>query len=329
MRVGPIGAIPALLRTHAQEKPEQILAEVGIDLSLFKDPENTISFVKAGQLLNLCSKRTGIPHFGLLVGQQIGTDSLGQLSLLAMYSKDAGTALRSMILHLCIHDRGAIPTLTTSNGIAKMGYAIYQPVQEGAKQICDIGIANICNVMRSLCGKTWVPDAVFFSHSKPDNVHPYQSFFRAPLQFDADETALTFPDRWLQQTIPSADAQQYRIYMEQLATIKTNMKFNLQDELRLAMRPLLVSGSCKTEHLAQILSMHPRTLNRRLKQNGTTLRTLVGETRHEIAKQMLTDSSMSIIEISTLLGYAEASVFTRAFRRWSGTTPTTWRSQYS
>ena len=106
VRVGPIGAIPVLLRTHAQETPEQILAEVEIDLSLFEDPDNTISYVRVGQLLNLCSKRTGIPHFGLLVGQQAGPDSLGQLGMLAVYSPDAETALRSMILHLCIHDRG-------------------------------------------------------------------------------------------------------------------------------------------------------------------------------------------------------------------------------
>ena len=211
--------------------------------------------------------------------------------------------------------------------MAKMGYAIYQPMQEGVSQICDTAIANICNVMRSLCGETWTPDAVYFSHAKPDDVSPYESFFRAPLQFDADETALTFPVRWLQQSIPSADAQQYRMYMDRLVTIETSMKFNLQDELRSAMRPLLVSGSCTTEHIAQIFSMHPRTLNRRLKRDGTTLRTLVGETRNEIAKQMLMDSSMSILQISTLLGYADASIFTRAFRRWSGTTPSAWRTQ--
>jgi AraC-like DNA-binding protein len=76
-----------------------------------------------------------------------------------------------------------------------------------------------------------------------------------------------------------------------------------------------------------MLSLHPRTLNRRLEDCGTTLRHIIGEIRYEIAKQLLADSNMSVIAISTLLGYADASVFTRAFRRWSGMTPTAWRMQ--
>lgn len=76
VRVGPIAAIPALLEEHARETPEQILAEVGIDLALFDDPENSISFAKIGQLFKLCVERTGLPHFGLLVGQNTGSNVL-------------------------------------------------------------------------------------------------------------------------------------------------------------------------------------------------------------------------------------------------------------
>ena len=328
VRVGPISAIPALLREHARETPEQILAEVGIDLTLFEDPENSISFAKIGQLFKLCVKHTGLQHFGLLVGQHAGSNVLGRLGEFAIHSPDVGSALNNMILHLCIHDRGAIPTLTTSNDTAILGYAIYQPMQGGASQVCMAAMAINCNIMRALCGEAWSPSQVLFTQAQPDDIHPHTSFFNAKLIFNSDVNALVFPDRWLHKSIPGADAQQYRALVKEMTTIKSKVDINLLEQIRAILHPLIVSGNCSEMHLAKILSMHPRKLNRRLKEQETTFRSLVADTRYEISKQLLADSSISILRISTILGYTDASIFTRAFRRWSGMAPTTWRSKY-
>ena len=327
VRVGPITAIPDLLRAHARETPEQILAEVDIDLTLFDNTENTISYVKAGQLFKLCAKHTGIPHFGLLVGQHAGPDSLGRLSAFAIHSPNAGSALHNMILHLCIHDRGGIPTLTTNNGTATMGFAIYQAMQGGASQVCMCSMAIICNTMRALCGETWAPSQVLFTHSQPDDIKPYTSLFNAELIFNSDMNALIFPDRWLQKSIPGADPQQYRALVEELTTIKSHVNIDILEQVRSLMHPLIVSGKCSETHLAQVLSIHPRTLNRRLKERETTFRSLIADTRYEISKQLLAESKTSILGISIILGYTDASVFTRAFRRWSGESPKAWRTE--
>ena len=71
--------------------------------------------------------------------------------------------------------------------------------------------------------------------------------------------------------------------------------------------------------------MHRRTLNRQLNAVGTTFREVLDEIRFEIARQLLEDSAMEIIHIASFLGYSNASAFTRAFRRWSSTTPANWR----
>ena len=71
--------------------------------------------------------------------------------------------------------------------------------------------------------------------------------------------------------------------------------------------------------------MHSRTLNRRLNAFGTRFQALVDEIRFEIARQMLEDSRREVGQIAMTLDYADASAFTRAFRRWSGTTPAEWR----
>jgi AraC-like DNA-binding protein len=75
--------------------------------------------------------------------------------------------------------------------------------------------------------------------------------------------------------------------------------------------------------------MHSRTLSRRLSAFSTNFQALVDEGRFEIARQMLEDSAMEVSQIAASLDYADASAFTRAFRRWSGTTPALWRAKRS
>ena len=72
--------------------------------------------------------------------------------------------------------------------------------------------------------------------------------------------------------------------------------------------------------------MHSRTLSRRLHASGTSFQELVDEGRFEIARQTLEDSVMPVRQIAAMLDYADASAFTRAFRRWSDTTPAQWRA---
>jgi AraC-like DNA-binding protein len=72
----------------------------------------------------------------------------------------------------------------------------------------------------------------------------------------------------------------------------------------------------------------PRTLNRRLSAEGTRFRTAANEIRFEIARQLVADTTFSFGQVAAVLDYSEASAFTRAFRRWSGQTPTTWRAKY-
>jgi AraC-like DNA-binding protein len=73
--------------------------------------------------------------------------------------------------------------------------------------------------------------------------------------------------------------------------------------------------------------MTRRTLTRRLSAFDTGFQPLVDEIRFEVARQMLEDTKMEILEISALMGYAGPNAFTRAFRRWSGTTPAKWRTK--
>ena len=74
--------------------------------------------------------------------------------------------------------------------------------------------------------------------------------------------------------------------------------------------------------------MHSSTLARRLKPYGVGFRELVDECRYEVAREMLANSGLDVSHIAAMLDYADASAFTRAFKRWSGMTPARWRSKH-
>ena len=92
--------------------------------------------------------------------------------------------------------------------------------------------------------------------------------------------------------------------------------------LRWARRAIPSAATC----FAGLLAMHRRTLSRRLEGSGMGYRAVANEIRFEIARQLLEDTEVSLGQIAAALCYSEASAFTRAFRGWSGLTPSAWRS---
>ena len=100
------------------------------------------------------------------------------------------------------------------------------------------------------------------------------------------------------------------------------------DVLRRLLRTELLRGECSVADLAEQCMIHRRTLSRRLRAEGTAFRRLSDEVRFEIACRLLLNPRMTLAQIATTLGFSEASAFTRAFRRWSGQTPTAWRAAH-
>jgi len=324
LRIGATMALPAVLRSLGVE-PAEMLAEVGLAPDLFDDPDNRISYAARSHLFAHCVARTGCQHLGLLVGQQNDLQSLGLVGLLAKYSPDVQTALRSLVNFLHLHVRGAATSLETSPDSASLSYEIYQSGVEATDQIGDGALATIFNMMRTLCGPEWKPSEVRFAHRRPDDVQPFRSFFRAPLAFDAERNEVVFAADWLNHRLPLADPELRRLLLKQIDALENKHGDDLPGQVRSVLRSALLAGHARSDQVAALFSIHSRTLNRRLNAFGTSFQMLVDEIRFEIARQMLEDSRMDINQIAMTLDYADASAFTRAFRRWSGTTPAQWR----
>lgn len=325
VRISSFVRLPVVLRSLGVDAG-RLLAEAGVEPALFDDPDNVIGFATRSRLLDHCVARTGCQHLGLLIGQQGQIQDLGLVGLLAKYSPDAGAALHALVRHFHLHARGVSLNLAVHDDAATLGYAIHLPHTLAADQVGDGAAAMMLNVMRSLCGPDWAPSEVLLAHRRPADERPYRQVFKAPLRFDAECCGLTFPAHWLSHPLPLADPDLGRLLQRQIDALETRHPDTFPEQVRSVLRSALLTRHAKAEEVAALFSMHSRTLSRRLEAFGTSYQALLDEGRFEIARQMLADTALEVGQIAAALDYADASAFTRAFRRWSGTTPGQWRA---
>jgi len=329
LRTDVLGGVPRLLR-ELGVPPAELLASLGIPPRLLEDPRNEVSFAALGPLLGAAAERTRCPHFGLLLGASVRLASLGLVGRLAAAAPDVGTALRDLCDHMHVRDRGAVVSVWSHGGSAALGYALYAPGTEGAPgsdELYDVALAIAASLLRDLCGPRASPTQAFLCRGEPADPRPWRRCFGAPVHFDADRAELVFPSRWLGRRLRGADAALHRRLEERVREVEARAGDDLVADLRRALRTRLPGAKVSVGALAGMLALHRRTLNRRLERLHTSVHDVAEELRFEVARQLVGSTAMPLIEIAASLGYADASGFTRAFRRWSGSTPSAWRKR--
>ncbi len=326
VRIGPIAIVPSILRRFGVN-PEKVFAEAGISLELFEDPDNLISFSARSHLMQLCCEYTKCDHFGLLLSEKTGISTLGLTGYLALNSPDVRTALDNLIRYFHLQSRASILFRKSEKNRVFFGYSIYQSGAEALSQIEDGAVAIIYNVLRSLCGPEWKPVEVCFAHRVPSNLEPYREFFGDRLRFDAEHSGIFFNIDWLRHPIETADSELYRILNKQVEQLDACHGSDFPAQVRRMIMIALPMGHAGADQISALFAIHTRTLNRRLNNHGTSFKELADEARYELAQQLMSTSDMSLGEISEILGYADSSAFTKAFKRWSGQTPSCWKAQ--
>ena len=104
---------------------------------------------------------------------------------------------------------------------------------------------------------------------------------------------------------------------------------SITEDLRRVLRTELLRGTCSVTTVARLFSMHRRTLHRHLRMEGFAFRQVADGIRFEIACEILENTDMALGQVAAALQYSELSAFTRAFRRWSGQSPSAWRTSHS
>jgi AraC-like DNA-binding protein len=176
---------------------------------------------------------------------------------------------------------------------------------------------------RELVGRAPGVVEVSFAHtSKGPDVARYKEAFGVPVRFGATHTEMVFAKEALATSLATADANLLAILVPaaEAKAKKPSPEALLGDQVTRAMKSALRQGDADIDAVAKQLGMTSRSLQRRLKDEGTSFQTLREDTRRVLADGYLKDG-LSFAEISFLLGFSEPSAFFRAFKRWTGRTP--------
>lgn len=167
------------------------------------------------------------------------------------------------------------------------------------------------------------PLAVELQHHPSGDIAAYERFFAAPVRFGAPVTRLVLSRASLEAPLATADPNLLPILLRQadelLAQCGTSAPSTVE-QVRSVLSSLLRTSEHDVQHVAARLGTTSRSLQRRLKDEGTTFQAVRDELRRELAHAYLRGGA-SIAEVSFLLGFSEASALFRAFKRWTGSTP--------
>lgn len=324
VHVAALRGIPLVLRRFGIPY-EPVLGSVSLRLEDLDDPDRTAPVADLDRLIGLCQRKTGCRHFGLLVGQTINLQSFGVAGRLARNAPSVGAALQELAANFTLHDSGGALRVAIHDGRVTFGYGMYVPGLANTDQIYDLSVAAIANVMRQLCGTGWRPETYLLPRKRPEDIRPYRQHFAAPVRFDSIIAAVVFPESHLSQAIADADPLLHRLLYDNVAAAIAATDPTLHTDVRRTIRQLLTQR-CSRAEVARRLGLHERTLGRRLQASGTTFQQLLDETRLSMAQQLLRDTRVAVARVATTLGYRDPTVFTRAFARWTGQTPSRFRA---
>lgn len=311
--------------------PLPLLARHHIPPETQRDDLDFLVFKHLTALLEDTAETLGDPTFGMSLASYQGMDILGPISVIARSSFTVGDAVNSIARYLHLH----CPALGMTAAPATLrGRPVIQSVfvidDEGAGyriQAHELSLANAMQVMKLLCGEDFRPLSVHFRHRRTAPETAYRALFRCDAHFEQDWTGFYLPLAAFELPLSSADHQTRQLAERYLDDQQAPNAGSLAEDVVRLINTLLPTGQCTSGVIASHLSMHKRTLQRRLALEGTTYERLLNDERIRMAHQYLREPNLKLNQIAGLLGYSEQSAFNRACRHWFDLTPRTYRRQ--
>jgi AraC-like DNA-binding protein len=303
--------------------PATMLRKAGVELATFANPENTLPYGTLGRLTAACVEATGCDDFGLQVGVRSEPTIMGLTGIVSINSPTVRNGIGVILATLRTTDTGGEAFLSVRDGLASFGYTVVAPGIEAAEQIEDASVAIALNVMRQFFGQAWRPLRARFARKSPRDTRRFKQFFGAPLLFDQPRTCIEFDAAALDSRVNSQNLAYAEILAPLLEQAVRESTPDFLAAVRSIIRTEVALGTMSRVRLCKALKLTARTLSNRLTAHGVTHSRLADEARFEAARGLLL-RGRPIADVAALLGFAEQSAFTRAFKTWAGAPPARW-----
>jgi AraC-like DNA-binding protein len=299
------------------------LASVGLTRADLENPELRVSHFAADRLMRK-SART-FPDFGLIAAEHLQPVHLDIVEYAARAQPTLRGALEHAIRYYALLHDGFEAKFVLDDQYATLQLGFGDLALAGSAY--EFVLAVHLLAARRMTGKPDLsPAVVKFKHARPEDITHHEKLFRSQLQFGRLEYALIYPLSYMELPLIQADSGLAQLLERHAAEALQRLGRSalLRERVGEYVRQDL-TGKLTAEHMAKRLGMSPRTLHRRLVDEGVTYRALVDDVRREMALHCLRDPQLAIGEVGYLLGFTTSAAFHRAFRRWTGTTATQYR----
>jgi AraC-like DNA-binding protein len=305
-----------------------ILQAAGLDRGAIENPDVRIPVEQADALWRKAYELSGDPNLALHAIEVLPFGACRVIDFLASSAPTIGTSLAKVSDYFPIIRNGVVrlPYAVTDRQVT---FGIEAPSCPSAltRPLAEYTLAAVFLRTRTATNQRYPLIRVEFSHPWPADISEHERVFECPVEFGAETCQLVIArEVWDTPRVGSDPAlfsvldAHARMLLDQLpnpAEIVGQVREALESELR--------GGNPQLESVAKRLAMSPRTLQRRLKDEGLVFNDVLDAMRFRAARTYLAQPDVAGAEVAYLLGFAEQSSFNRAFRRWSGQTPTEYR----
>jgi AraC-like DNA-binding protein len=275
----------------------------------------------------LIAAATGDPAIHLAIVQTLAMEDLHVMGFAVMTSPSAEEALRRACRYSrLVNDAGAFE-MERVEGELRFRWVGPFPDRLGARTQEEARIAAFLHHVRHSSRREVVPLSVSFRHEAPADLGPYRRFFRCPIRFAAPEAGFVLDATVMEGVVPRGANPAMSTFFARIAEAMLEKRGDggVAARVREAIVQMLVSGEPSSVAVARRLAMSERSLRRELQREGTTFRDLLDDVRRARAEALIRSGQVAITDIAFLLGFSETSAFSRAFRRWHGCSPRSFR----
>ena len=301
--------------------PAVVFAQAGIHPDAIFDQGARVPYETFDKLLQLAQQLTGDALFGLKGEAYFRPAHLGALGFAWLASSSLRTAFQRVSRYARVINERLVITLEEDGANLVVSFDARVPsINQAMREDVQLSIALKC--CRTIAGKHFHPAQIRYQQAGPADTAYHYELFRCPIEFNATTTSMLIPleivDKKLTGSNDELAGLNEHIVVKYLAH---SAKKDVVNRAKAAILDELGSGGVTETLIAEKLHMTPRNLHRKLTKDGTSFNSLLNEVRQELAQLYIQDRSMTLTEISFMLGFSEASSFSRAYKNWTGQSP--------
>ena len=315
------------LRRQGIEAAE-VFDSVGIDIDLAFKPEARLPAEQFFALMGRCVEVTD-EAFGIYAGEEIRPQMLHGLGLGWLASDTVYAGLTRLVRFLKLVSTIDELRLEEQKDFVKLHSRGMAEADNYVPAALDWGTATILRMCELNLGDFLAPVMIEMDRPLPENPAIWESRFASRVKFSSERTCITWSRSDISQHIVTGDPTLARVNDEHAtAYIESFINDTITRKVIQSIINRLPDGPPSRDQVAADICVSSRTLQRRLRDEGRSFNQLVQETREQLAKKYLRQPNRSVVQTAYLLGFSEASAFSRAFKRWTGTYPAEYQKQW-